>query len=364
MVEKYELELPGRHYPTTDVNKVPSIHSSTTELAPTTNIQMPENEIVEISSPSFAPEPEKPVITTTTSTTPASTTAHHRIRGRPIKYDNSNRPRFSVKDYRQKLSQYSSTTPEPYRTTSDSLKIRLPTRLRSRPTSTTVSSTDVTTESHRSKFTPKDPRHGSTNTDNSAIITEKSVKAVNTRLRPFNRFRSTTPATTSTPKVSIRPNLFAARRRPPMLSLRNKILSKYQKNTTDDSVTKNEKINEENEVKETTPMNQEEEEDSNTTEETSTNDKLLNPEEKSDNMESEEDENMAIDILKNESYVYSQRVSDLTSSSKNEYDTPGLFKSVTNTSSRRIPSHFTISTDDPILPIEAFFPNIKDKDKA
>lgn len=59
---------------------------------------------------------------------------------------------------------------------------------------------------------------------------------------------------------------------------------------------------------------------------------------------------------------YIQRVSDLTSSFKNEYETPGLFKSV-SPNSRRIPNYFTISTDDPILPIEAFFPNIKEKEQ-
>lgn len=58
---------------------------------------------------------------------------------------------------------------------------------------------------------------------------------------------------------------------------------------------------------------------------------------------------------------YSKRVSDLTSSFQNEYDNPGFFKSVPS-NSRRIPNYFTISTEDPILPIEAFFPNIKDKE--
>lgn len=58
---------------------------------------------------------------------------------------------------------------------------------------------------------------------------------------------------------------------------------------------------------------------------------------------------------------YSKRVSDLTSSFQNKYDTPGFFKTVPS-NSRRIPNYFTISTEDPILPIEAFFPNIKDKE--
>lgn len=63
-------------------------------------------------------------------------------------------------------------------------------------------------------------------------------------------------------------------------------------------------------------------------------------------------EESATDILKN--------VSDLTSLAKKDYDTPGLFKNVAPIS-RGVPNHFTIATDDPILPIEAFFPNIKDR---
>lgn len=51
---------------------------------------------------------------------------------------------------------------------------------------------------------------------------------------------------------------------------------------------------------------------------------------------------------------YSQRVAELTFSG-NDVN----FKSANiGTLSRRIPNYFTISTDDPILPIQAFFPNV------
>lgn len=53
---------------------------------------------------------------------------------------------------------------------------------------------------------------------------------------------------------------------------------------------------------------------------------------------------------------HSQRVAELTVSA-NENST---FKSANiGLLSRRIPNYFTISTDDPILPIQAFFPQIK-----
>ena len=53
---------------------------------------------------------------------------------------------------------------------------------------------------------------------------------------------------------------------------------------------------------------------------------------------------------------HSQRVADLTISGSDSYS----FKSANlGTLTRRIPNYFTISTDDPILPIQAFFPQIK-----
>lgn len=53
---------------------------------------------------------------------------------------------------------------------------------------------------------------------------------------------------------------------------------------------------------------------------------------------------------------HSQRVAELTNRASSDQS----FKSVnTGLLSRRIPSYFTISTDDPILPIQAFFPGVK-----
>ncbi|XP_008195581.2 proteoglycan 4 isoform X1 [Tribolium castaneum] len=343
--ETVELELPGRHYITEPPKKVryetirPFIVITTTEKAPTTNLVVPENE-VDSTSLASVEETTTPAPTTTTTTT--TTQSPNRIRGRPLKFDNSNRPRFSVKDYRQKLSQYSTTTttPEPHRST-DNPRIRLPSRLRRPTTSTTANNEEESTEPVRSRFVPKDPRHSGTTEDtNAAIITEKNVKSVNTRLRPFGRYKSTTAATTSTPKVSIKPNLFN-RKRPPMISLKSRIYGKYKNNT--ETTTEKVTTTEENEVEESTF----EYDDAESTTERSkvTEDSL------------EVDTTTVGDISKIDANLYSARVSDLTSSAKNDYNT---FKSVAPTS-RRIPNYFTIATDDPILPIEAFFPNIKDK---
>lgn len=56
----------------------------------------------------------------------------------------------------------------------------------------------------------------------------------------------------------------------------------------------------------------------------------------------------------------SQSVADLTSSASALYDKPGMFKAV-SPESRVIASHFKIPTDEPTLPIEAFFQELSKK---
>lgn len=143
------------------------------------------------------------------------------------------------------------------------------------------------------------------------------------------------------PRVAIRPNLFSLRRRP-SLSLRNK-------NSTDEVAT--------TEIVETTEI---------PIETSSYIEKIIQTSEANNEFHSMEmpktnppyDEGATTEALTDEDY--SKRVSDLTSSFQTEYDT-GFFKSIPS-NSRRIPNHFTISTEDPILPIQAFFPNLKDKE--
>jgi len=56
----------------------------------------------------------------------------------------------------------------------------------------------------------------------------------------------------------------------------------------------------------------------------------------------------------------SQSVADLTSSASALYDKPGMFKAV-SPESRLVSSQFKINTDEPTLPIEAFFQELSKK---
>ncbi|KAK9880539.1 hypothetical protein WA026_011776 [Henosepilachna vigintioctopunctata] len=273
----------------------------------------------------------------TTEITTTSTKPHRR---RPIKYSASNRPRFSVKDYRQRLNQYSSTSTstESTKISTESVRLRFPTRLR-RPLPTTATTTQAAEETTRTKFVPKEPRHSQTNSGNHELLKENNVKAVNTRLRPFGRVKSTTEqSSTVSSKVSIKPNLFSNRRRPPPIGFKSRFANK---NKTDETEVK------ENDL--TTIIN-------NVSDSPSV--ELENPMTPIQDAESDDSTTIPSDILKNDALMYSQRVSDLTSSMKNAYEG---FKTVP-TSSRRIPNFYSLSTEDPILPIEAFFSNINDKD--
>lgn len=325
------------------------------------NIQeIPETENDDITLATTTPTTTTSTTTTTTTTTTTeapttTTTTTKATRRRPINY-NASRPRFSVKDYRQRLSQYSSTTT----TTTETSHVprnRLPNRIR-KPLRTTPQpheepEQEELTDIHRQRFKPKDPRFRAqiNSNNNEETITDKQINKVNTRVRPFNRHRSTTEPTTTTAKVSIKPNLFNNRRRPPPISLKAKIASKYQKETTTDEATTQIDENLELQKVESTSFE-------NAIDRMDTTTPTTEPEVSS----TVSDEDDATDISRNESIMYSQRVSDLTSSAQKEYDTPGLFKNVAPTS-RRVPNYFTIATDDPILPIEAFFPNLKDKEK-
>nr|CAH7732108.1 unnamed protein product [Callosobruchus chinensis] len=345
---KEEEEQPVRPYETTSANEfavaTPSVEATekptlvpVTEAVITTFHSAPENE-VDFSTTQPQPEqifehqtvivttlPPTTIPSTTSTTEETSTTKATKSRGRPMKYNTANRPRFSVKDYRQ----------------------RFPGRLRTRPTATTTTTTPSysrdeegnTEPIFRRKFKPKDPRHQISSTENPSanIITETSVKAVNPRLRPFGRFRTTTESSEN--KVSIKSDLFNIARRRNSFNSRNKLRNK---NVTEDATTVNG-------IEATEPVTTQSPADDNQDEEISTRihrrttEPSYIPTESNTEVVSEDD--------------YSQRVSELTSSFKNE----GYFKSL-STNTRRIPSHFAISTEDPILPIEAFFPNIKEKE--
>lgn len=200
-----------------------------------TRFHLPENEV------DYTTQPQQEVMSTTlvptTTSEIPSTVRSTRLR-RPTKFDSPNRPRFSVKEYRQRLQTSttpSTTTRQPQE--NNNARFRFPNRLRTRPT--TASSridediTDEITTTIRSRLSPKQTRHEQiTTTENSGIITEKAIKAVNTRLTPFGFTKQPAETTTSATKISIRPNLFSARRRIGYPSLKERIQEKLRKNET------------------------------------------------------------------------------------------------------------------------------------
>uniref|UniRef100_A0A1Y1L9V2 DUF4758 domain-containing protein n=1 Tax=Photinus pyralis TaxID=7054 RepID=A0A1Y1L9V2_PHOPY len=287
------------------------------------------------------PHEETTLLPTTTTTEAPTSVKSHRIRTRPL-YDTKNRPRFSVKEYRQRLTQYTSTSTETSlrSTTEAPFRSRYPNR--SRKTTTERNDNDPT---ERSKFIPKDPRHGTSTTTYSESTSERKV---NTRLRPFGRQRTTESTTTTTaspptPRSVVKPNVFSNLKRPPPVTLRQRIYNKYNRTSTSTASPEEE----EGPVKKT---------DTDTDTTHSFTNKVLQV----DSSEDEEENASNTELMKNDVLLQSQRVSDLTSSAHKEYETPGLFKSV-SPNTRIVPSYFTLSTDDPILPIEAFFTNLKDK---
>lgn len=201
---------------------------------------------------------------------------------------------------------------------------------------------------------------------NNSIITDKPVRAINTRLRPFGRQRSTTEAS-STQRASIRPSIYSSVKRPTPISLRKRIYERQRNNTAEttteppeaEEVEENEALSEV--VETTVPFSQTESPMEFDSKKMSTESIESVKVEEDEESEEEEEQVTDNDVLRSDTFL--QRVSDLTSSAKKEYDTPGLFKNVPS-SSRRVPSYFTIATEDPILPIETVFANIKEKDKS
>lgn len=388
----------------------------TTELSPSTNLNIPENDIEYTTLATNEDQSEESVtikeiynyeneketttlLTTppaTTSTSSESTTKSNRIR-RPIKYD-VQRPRFSVKDYRQRLNQYMSTTADPTKFTSEgtssSPRIRYPNRFKI-PT-TAPAETEDATENNRQKFIPKDPRHRQQyqaqsppqqHLTETTETSDKYSRTASPRIRPFGRYRSTTetaPLTSSTTqKVSIKPNIFTNLKRPQHLSLRNRIYNKRNSTTTtelitdipdvEDSASHTERTevtipfeSAESKIEVTTQIYQfkktNHDDDENDSEDT-TNAPLLPTIRTKIKHTDVHEEPEVVTPDETEAFLQLQRISDLTSSAHKQYNTPGLFKSVSPTS-RRVPNYFTIATEDPILPIEAFFPNLnKHSDK-
>lgn len=243
---------------------------------------------------------------------------------RPRLRNKYNRPKFSVKDYKNRLGS-TTTTEKPVENTP---KLRFPQR---KPY--TESDSETTTE--RRKFMPKDPRYK----------TETTESDKEHYVRPTIRQRQTTAEVESTTKVSVRIRNGSRRTTKPMDESTEPLPTTVQKRPLRKKI-KDSEVGEsvQDAVTETT---------------------IYDPKDITSERTRSESAIMKIADKKHHDHMehlfeHSKRVSDLTLAASKDYNKPGMFKSVPN-NSRRIPNYFTIATDDPILPIEAFFPQLNQK---
>ncbi|XP_075981684.1 uncharacterized protein LOC142980231 [Anticarsia gemmatalis] len=273
------------------------------------------------------------------TTTPHSESSTTERSQRPRIRNKFHRTRFNVKDYRSRLSSTTSTTEKP---TENTPKIRFP----QRRIPYSESENETTTE--RKRFTPKEPRHKIGNGTDNNDQTEKEIhtfKPSRQRQTTSDNFEATTV------KVSSRVRNGQRRPRPPEETtetssptstvhskrpLRKKIKdSEIGESVQDVSVTET-TVYEKNDI---------------TSERTRSESAIMKIADKKHH-----------DHLEH-LFEHSKRVSDLTLAASKDYNKPGMFKTVAS-NSRRIPNYFTIATDDPILPIEAFFPQLNQKKES
>ena len=340
-----------------------------------------------VSLPSTTSSTTTTAATTTTSTTSTSTTTpppspttttESTLKLKPrLRYGtNYTRPRFSVKDYRERLRQSQETRTS--NTTSSSGPVTNTNRGRTRASSNYNSNNNssVNTRQEESRVNPQ--RFGNIqrhriSTTSSSITTSTSTsteipttterlnqfKPSNSRYRPgagrySNRYRPSTEATdiepsassTSTRAIVMPKPLFLSTRKP--YPLRSRYGSTSTTSTTteepiNDAVTTSEDIlkSTENEVVPEISNKS----DVLTTITTTTTTTTTTP--------SETDATKVTEVseFETETLSPSQIVADLTSSASSG----GYFKTAAP-SNKRNNLRITMATDDPILPIEAFFP--------
>ncbi|XP_041984750.1 general transcriptional corepressor trfA-like [Aricia agestis] len=251
---------------------------------------------------------------------------------RPRLKNKFDRPKFSMKDYRSRLNS-TTTTEKPTENTS---KPRVSIR---KPPSVDNYFTEVETTTERKKFMPKEPRHKLNRTDNNESEIH-SRQAIRQNSRPNVEETETAPPQKISARIrngqrrpkpteeseSTSPTTLLLSKRP----LRKKVYDSDVGESVNDIVTENH---------------------DHTSERTRSESAIMKIADKKHHDHAER------------VFEQSKRVSDLTLAASKDYNTPGMFKTVA-ANSRRIPSYFTIATDDPILPIEAFFPQLNQKKEA
>ncbi|XP_011504230.1 PREDICTED: histone-lysine N-methyltransferase, H3 lysine-79 specific-like [Ceratosolen solmsi marchali] len=360
---------------------------------------------------------------TTTKTVIASSKTTHRMR--PIRYGNATRPRFSIKDYKSRLdyktrlSQPSSTE---VATVTATPKLRSHKNQQNPADPSFKEAVGRYKYTPRSPYRISTTTTGGLQSDdNNSATTDRSIrfshkKRINANQYYRNRISGTTPLNSNKQdqehaisQSTTRPeNLYISgiRKRPalknrPQLLERNKVVESTEMQsaaetgffaTTTTSSSPTDAANEINEPKEAiaeeskkpaieiqeeklsvdlSDVTMDETEDSNkrispitlkaTTE--------LNHDNHAENNQratiaTTQDLTTPFDIRHEEELFAkaSQSVADLTSSASALYDKPGMFKAVSPANENRlISTHLKIATDEPTLPIEAFFQDISKK---
>lgn len=360
------------------------------------------------------------------------------------KFDPKNRPRFSIKEYRQRMS---STTPTPDQASSNNIvsttasytRLRFPTRQRVLPSelknmnktlesnkisddkpnivyperstaeppsssSSSLSSTEAGIgETTRKRFVPKD-RYSSrlkttteTIVDSQQTIATATIGAVTTARPPLrrlstrrdsatNRTRSSSTTTdnpfdgsSTVSRVPVIRNGTVPLRRPQAPSLRQRIQTQKKKDGSNGSSTSSssssttsadEALNDlavegssedkvrlsSNEVvAPSTSTSTEEYKHETAIMKIAKDDHSYRPyKDKATTEKTKTDASNTENDLNDSPSEQSERVAELTIFGSNQFNSVN-----TGSASRRIPGYFTLATEDPILPIEAFFPQVK-----
>lgn len=341
------------------------------------------------------------------------------------KFDPKNRPRFSIKEYRQRMS---STTPAPelassnniVSTTASYTRLRFPTRQRVLPSELKVNKTldsnkidekpnivyperstaePSSTESGlpettRKRFVPKDRYSSRLKTTTETIVegqtSATATLATVTTAKPAirrvpstrrdslaNRTRTSTTTITDNPvdasstvsRVPIIRNGTSPVRRLPQPSLRQRIQNHKKKDSVSSTTSTDESLNDlavegssedkvrlsSNEVAPSTSTSTEEYKHETAIMKIAKDDHSYRPyKEKATTEKAKIESSSSENDLNDSPSEQSERVAELTIFGSNQFNSVN-----TGTASRRIPGYFTLATEDPILPIEAFFPQVK-----
>ncbi|KAL1114930.1 hypothetical protein AAG570_007753 [Ranatra chinensis] len=315
--------------------------------------------------------PPTTVVTTTTAPPPTTDPPVSSTSSPSNRFRNKygNRPRFSVKDYRERLNRMTSTTsttpsPKVEEGEKESETPKYSTRIRgSAQYKSATNGTDGTEQKQR-KYKPRVGPSRYKFSTTTSTTTEATSERTNTfrpstnRYKPgtgkyYSRYRTSSPPpkdddrpTSTTQRTPIRPKgVFSAKRRP--FPLKTKVANYEESNPemTSHRVTDAPSFGSvktvENEVYQ--PITKK------------IDDTATNPTTSAENFSYETESS-------DPTGAEAMRIADLTSSSSNEFESSGFLKGVGSSGRRTIPK-ITISTDDPILPLEAFFQTQNNRDK-